>query len=177
MKRIRKIMILLFLSVCLLAGMKTVKAEAGMDKEAGAQTADGRYEIEVSLQGGSGRAYVESPMEIDISDGSMTAVVVWSSPNYDQMLVNGTYFYPVNEDGNSVFEIPLISLEEDLSFSAETLAMSEPHEIDYLLQMDSSTLVPMKDGQADRSLWMAGAVLVLAVGVFLLLMAVKRRKA
>lgn len=102
--------------------------------------ADGRYTIEVTLTGGTGRANVESPTQLTMEDGSLTAVVRWSSPHYDYMLVDGTNYYPTNTEGNSTFEIPVSGLDTDIAVSAETTAMSEPHVIDYTLRFDSSTL-------------------------------------
>lgn len=102
---------------------------------------DGRYTIEVALSGGSGRAHVESPAELTVMDDAATAVVVWGSSYYGYMLADGIYYYPVNTDGNSTFEIP-VSLDEDMAVSAQTVAMSEPHIIDYTLRFDSATLKP-----------------------------------
>ena len=50
---------------------------------------DGSYTVEVVLEGGSGKATVESPAALEIKDGKASAVLVWSSPNYDYMLVDG----------------------------------------------------------------------------------------
>lgn len=105
------------------------------------ELADGTYEVAVSLEGGSGRASVTSPCKVVVEDGAMTATVEWSSPNYDQMVVDGTQYLPVNTEGNSVFEIPVSTLTEPLSVQAETTAMSTPHMIDYTLTFDTSTLV------------------------------------
>lgn len=101
---------------------------------------DGEYTVEVSLEGGTGRATVESPAKLMVADGKMTAVIVWSSPNYDLMVVDGEQFLPVPRAGNSTFEIPVSALDKDIPVQAETTAMSEPHMIDYTLHFDSSTL-------------------------------------
>ena len=50
---------------------------------------DGDYTVEVALEGGSGKATVESPAEMKISDGKVMATITWSSPNYDYMIVDG----------------------------------------------------------------------------------------
>ena len=49
---------------------------------------DGEYSVEVSLQGGSGKASVESPTKLIVEGGKMKAVIVWSSSNYDLMVVD-----------------------------------------------------------------------------------------
>lgn len=102
--------------------------------------ADGSYTCAVTLEGGSGRATVESPTALTVADGIMTATIVWSSPNYDYMLVDGEKYLPVNTDGNSTFEIPVAALDTALAVTADTVAMSTPHEIDYTLTFDSATL-------------------------------------
>ena len=98
---------------------------------------DGDYTTEVTLEGGSGRATVDSPAAITIKDGEATATIVWSSPNYDYMLVDGE---PVNTEGNSTFEIPVDGFDYPMEVVGDTVAMSEPHEIEYTLQFDSSTM-------------------------------------
>ena len=50
---------------------------------------DGTYTCNVTLEGGSGRATIESPTELTVADGKMTAEITWSSPNYDYMIVDG----------------------------------------------------------------------------------------
>ena len=102
--------------------------------------ADGSYTCAVTLEGGSGRATVENPAALTVADGIMTATIVWSSPNYDYMLVDGEKYLPVNTDGNSTFEIPVAALDTALAVTADTVAMSTPHEIDYTLTFDSATL-------------------------------------
>ena len=47
--------------------------------------ADGEYTVSVALEGGSGRATVDSPATLTVADGKMTATIAWSSPNYDYM--------------------------------------------------------------------------------------------
>lgn len=103
------------------------------------EVADGTYTCEVTLQGGSGRASVESPAKIVVKNGEVTADIIWSSPNYEYMLVNEVQYDPVQTEGNSEFQIP-VTLDEDVAVSALTVAMSQPHLIDYTLHFDSSTL-------------------------------------
>ena len=102
--------------------------------------ADGTYTCAVTLEGGSGRATVESPAALTVADGAMTATIVWSSPNYDYMLIDGEKYLPINTEGNSTFEIPVAALDTALAVTADTVAMSTPHEIDYTLTFDSATL-------------------------------------
>lgn len=100
---------------------------------------DGTYTIEVTLLGGSGRANVESPVTIVIEGERFTATIVWSSPYYEYMIVDGVQYDPVQTEGNSTFEIPVV-LDEEMVVSASTIAMSEPHLVEYTLYFDSSTI-------------------------------------
>lgn len=94
---------------------------------------DGEYTAEVTLEGGSGRATVESPANLTVKDGEVTATIVWSSPNYDYMIVDGEKYEPVNTEGNSTFEILVDGFDYPMEVVADTVAMSEPHEIEYTL--------------------------------------------
>lgn len=100
--------------------------------------ADGSYLCDVTLTGGSGRASVESPAAITVADGTVTATIVWSSPFYEYMLVDGQRYEPVQTKGNSTFEIP-VALDVDVAVSASTVAMSQPHLVDYTLHFDGAS--------------------------------------
>ena len=113
--------------------VRNVEAQAA---EAVETPADGSYTCEVTLEGGSGRATWSqgaSPAALTVADGKMTATIVWSSPNYDYMIVDGEKYLPTNTEGNSTFEIPVSALGTPLSVVADTVAMSTPHEIEYTL--------------------------------------------
>ena len=111
-----------------------VSVRNAAEKAADAEVpADGSYTCEVTLEGGSGRATVDSPAALTVADGKMTATIVWSSPNYDYMIVDGEKYLPTNTEGNSTFEIPVSALGTPLSVVADTVAMSTPHEIEYTL--------------------------------------------
>ena len=101
---------------------------------------DGTYTVAVTLEGGSGRASVESPATLTVADGSVTADILWSSSSYDYMKVDGVQYDPVNTDGNSEFQIPVLGFDYAMPVSADTTAMSTPHEIEYTLYFDSATL-------------------------------------
>ncbi len=104
------------------------------------QLQDGTYTVEVTLTGGSGRATVSSPAELVVADGTVTARLVWSSPNYDYMKVDGVQYNPVNTEGNAAFDIPVTVFDYKMPVSADTTAMSTPHEIEYFLYFDSSSI-------------------------------------
>ena len=109
--------------------------------------ADGSYTIELTMEGGSGRASIQSPTQITVADGAATAILEWSSPNYDYMLVNGEKYLPVNTEGNSVFEVPVEALDVPLTMIGDTVAMSTPHEVEYTVTFHSETLESAESGK------------------------------
>lgn len=108
---------------------------------------DGSYTIELTMEGGSGRASIQSPAQLAIADGAATATLEWSSPNYDYMLVNGEKYLPVNTEGNSVFEVPVEVLDAPLTMIGDTVAMSTPHEVEYTVTFHSETLESTESGK------------------------------
>ena len=105
--------------------------------------ADGAYQVDVTLEGGSGRASVESPARMTVENGKVTATIVWSSSNYDYMKVNGVRYDAVIENDRSVFTIPVTCFDWKMAVVADTIAMSQPHEIDYALRFDSASITPV----------------------------------
>lgn len=101
---------------------------------------DGTYSMEVSFEGGSGKANILSPVTVTVTEGK-AATVQWSSPNYDYMIVDGKKYLPINTEGNSVFEIPVLKYDEPMEVIGDTVAMSKPHEIEYTLIFYSDTAV------------------------------------
>ena len=104
------------------------------DDETDEELSEDFQTAEVTLTGGSGRASVTSPTKIRIEGDTIIATVEWSSPYYDYMIVDGQKYEPVNTEGNSVFEIPIEGFDQDIAVTADTTAMSKPHEIDYILK-------------------------------------------
>ena len=105
---------------------------------------DGEYAASVTLTGGSGKAYIESPCSVSVSGKEITADIVWSSENYDFMMIDGVKYEPVNSEGNSEFVIPII-LGKEMDVQADTVAMSKPHLIDYTLKFE---IIEDEDGDA-----------------------------
>ena len=86
----------------------------------------------------SPKAFREECLRILRPNG--VAVLVWNSPNYDYMKVGDTQYFPVNEGGNSTFEIPVTAFDAPVTVIADTVAMSTPHEITYTLTFDSASV-------------------------------------
>ncbi len=101
---------------------------------------DGQYTAEVSLGGGSGRAGVESPARLRVENGNVFVTIVWGSSNYDYMKVGEERYELMGTEGSSTFEIPVAGFDWKIPVIADTIAMSQPHEISYTLTLDSSTL-------------------------------------
>jgi len=101
---------------------------------------DGNYTVEVVLSGGSGKAKVESPAKMTVKDGEAIVTLVWSSKNYDYVKAGKGIYQPITTDPTAVFEIPVLGFDYEMPIAADTTAMSTPHEIEYTLHFDSSTI-------------------------------------
>ena len=145
-KKVTELIVCLLSVICFLTACHTPQSE---------KLADGTYQADVTLTGGSGRATVDSPAAITVKDGKIYATIVWSSPYYDYMMVEDETCYNEAEAGeNSTFTIPIEKLPCEISVIADTTAMSVPHEIEYTLsfalkETDFSELT--KTGQWDLS--------------------------
>lgn len=106
---------------------------------------DGTYEIAVTLNGGSGKASVASPAKLTVANGQIQATIVFSSANYDYMLVDGEKYLNEATEGNSTFTIPVTVFDWKMPVTADTTAMSTPHEIDYSLYFDSATITEAQE--------------------------------
>ena len=109
--------------------------ETVAEEKAEVQTlADGTYQAEVTLTGGSGKATITSPAVITVKDGKIMATLVWTSPNYDYMIVEGEKYLNEAETGeNSTFTVTVSSLDTEIPVIGDTVAMSKPHEVEYTL--------------------------------------------
>ena len=102
--------------------------------------ADGRYAVCGTLEGGTGKTTLVNPTQLTVTNGQGVATVVLSSSKYDYMIVDGVKYEPVTTEGGSTFEIPVTCLDVKIPVVADTVAMSEPHEIEYTILLDSATL-------------------------------------
>ncbi|MCI9024411.1 MAG: hypothetical protein HFG92_08215 [Dorea sp.] len=170
-RKVRAVLRRVFLVTVLIAGQAAAASSAG-------GLADGRYAVDVVLSGGSGKASVESPTLLEVKDGKYFAQIIWSSSNYDYMIVEGETYYNENADGgNSMFQIPVLAFDEEMPVIADTVAMGAPHEIQYTLHFYSDSVgsessLP-REG-AKRVLIMAACIIV--AGGILNYFTNKRRK-
>ncbi|MBR1909612.1 MAG: hypothetical protein IJ821_03400, partial [Lachnospiraceae bacterium] len=89
--------------------------------------------VAITMEGGSGKAYVKSPVEISERDGVTYAKLIWNSKNYDYVIVDGEKYLNENPGGQSTFTVPVKSFDEPFDFTGDTVAMSKPHEIEYTI--------------------------------------------
>lgn len=104
--------------------------------------ADGEYTVEAVLSGGTGKAKLLNPTALTVSEGKITATIVWSSSNYDYMIVNGDQYLPITTESGSTFQIPVESLGVEIPVTADTVAMGTPHEIAYTILLQADTVSP-----------------------------------
>lgn len=125
MKNSKKICVILLLAIL-------VFLLTGCGSDSGALP-DGTYRVELILEGGTGRSGVQSPAELTVQDGKMRILLIWSSKNYDYMVVDGVKYLPVSMEPGSTFALPAAVIGQPFSVIADTTAMSTPHEIEYTL--------------------------------------------
>ena len=138
MKRIAAILVatmLVFVALFVVSG-----CSSGSSGSSSVKVENGIYTVAVTLEGGTGKATVNSPAKLRSENGNMVATIVWSSSNYDLMIVGGEELRPTTTDGGSTFEVPVSALDAPIEVQAETTAMSQPHIIDYKLTFDSKSL-------------------------------------
>lgn len=144
---------------CVAADTTGTQQAVEFDKE------DGEYSIQVDLEGGSGKASVTSPTLFTVEDGTGYAQIQWSSSNYDYMIVNGEKYLPTNEEGmNSVFEVPILALDEPVSVIADTTAMGAPHEIEYTLTFYSDSIGSKSQLPQEAAKRVVAVAMVIIVG-------------
>ena len=92
----------------------------------------------LTMEGGSGKASIDSPVEIIEKDDKIYAKLVWSSSNYDYMLVEGEkYLNEAAQGEKSTFIIPIEGVPCDMHVVGDTTAMGTPHEIEYTLHFET----------------------------------------
>lgn len=157
-KRISALIFAVMLGTQLLAGCGAQTESTGTEKENAADSGeasegdltqvhleDGQYTVNVTLEGGSGKASVDESAAVTVTDGQAYATIVWSSIYYDYMLVNGEKYLNENEGGNSTFTFPIDGVPCVMDVVGDTTRMSTPHEIDYTLTFEFPEEVSFND--------------------------------
>lgn len=129
---------------------------------------DGEYAIEVEMLGGSGKAGVSSPTLLIVEDARAYARLIWSSSNYDYMLVDGVKYENEAEEGtNSTFTVPILAMDKPFEVVGDTLAMGTPHEVHYDItffsaSIDSKSSLPQ---EAAKRVVMIALVIIVGGGI------------
>lgn len=153
----------------------TAKAAQTSAEPAFIELEDGEYAIAVELSGGSGKATVSSPAGLIVQDGLAYARIEWSSSHYDYMVVGGEKYLPVNEDGYSTFEIPILVFNEPMPVIADTTAMSTPHEVEYTLTFHADEIMS-KDQTPQAAAQRVVYMVILIVAVCAVVSFVSKRR-
>ena len=131
------LVVLLSVTSCTSQGVTFVNQT---NEEAGFTSVKETYLVEIGFEGGTGKAFIESPVEVTSVDGDLSAVFVWSSVNYDYMIVNGIRYDNENPGGPSTFTVSIDNITEPLTVIGDTVAMSTPHEIEYTITWGEKTV-------------------------------------
>ena len=134
----KRVLILAMVAVILVGTMFAAPIQADTS------LADGLYSVEFTFEGGSGRGGVES-VQAEVKDGEIqTLYLTMTSPYYDYCLYYGEQYINGSGEGNSVFTVPYV--EDSFLLTADTTAMSQPHEIDYTVTMDTAGMTKIGGG-------------------------------
>lgn len=138
---------------------------------------DGEYAIEADIEGGSGKASISSPMILTVRDGKAYATLIWSSSNYDYMIVGTEKYLNESEEGvNSSFEIPIACMDEGMPVIADTTAMGTPHEVSYTLTFYSDSIGPKSRMPQEAAKRVVIIAIIIIVGGGILNHFVNRKK-
>lgn len=118
---------ILALALCLALWGALAGAEAPALPE-GEYTPDG-----FTFSGGTGKVTISCPT-IKVENSAVTATLVFSSPNYPTVTVDGVTYTATHEGKTSIFTIPAV-VNEDMTIVGTTTAMSKPHDIDYTIHI------------------------------------------
>ena len=111
-----------------------------------------------TFSGGTGKVTISCP-KLSVAGGAVTATLVFSSPNYPKVTVDGVEYQAAHEEKNSIFEIP-VRVNEDMTVVGTTTAMSTPHDVEYVIHIwvgQTPTEVP-EDDEDDASAPQAASV-------------------
>ncbi len=118
---------LLALALCLaLWGMGALGEASGLPE--GEYAPDG-----FTFSGGTGKVTISCP-KLAVAGGTVTATLVFSSPNYPRVTVDGVEYTATHEAKNSIFEIP-VRVNADMTVVGTTTAMSTPHDVEYTIHI------------------------------------------
>ena len=119
-----------------------VEAEAETDPAA---LQDGSYAVaDFSFSGGSGKVTITCEA-LRVEGGAAVARIVFSSPRYGYVKVDGVRYDGTYTEDTSAFDIP-VRLGADTVILGMTTAMSQPHEIEYTLRVTPGERLTDEEG-------------------------------
>lgn len=139
---------------------------------------NGKYSIEVELTGGSGKASINSPTLLYVKGDDYKAEILWSSSNYDYMIVDGHKYYNQASEGEfSKFLIP-VTLDEPMDVIADTTAMGHPIEINYQLDFNKDSIGSTNEipQEAAKQVIIIAVIIIVVGGILDFLLKRKSRR-
>ena len=113
-----------------------------------AAVGDGEYVPDgFTFTGGSGKVTIACP-SVTVAGGEATATLVFSSPNYPRLVVDGTEYAATRDGDTSVFTVP-VRVNEDMTVVGTTTAMSQPHDIEYTLHIYLGEAAPEEEDEQE----------------------------
>ena len=137
-----RVLKMLCLLLCLATVLTGALAEAALPE--GEFAPDG-----FTFSGGSGKVTITCPT-LTVSGGAATATLVFSSPNYPRVVVDGVEYTAEHDGDNSVFTVP-VRINEDMTVVGTTTAMSQPHDIEYTIHIYMGEAVPEAEAEEDEA--------------------------
>lgn len=101
---------------------------------------DGTYQIDVVLGSEKGKAQVDSPALLTITDGQAYATIVFSSGKYDYVIADGQKQEAVEGAEKATFILPVSTLDRKVPITADSTVMIPATEIEYTLTFDSASI-------------------------------------
>lgn len=113
-----------------------------------------------TFTGGTGRVTITCP-KIAVEGDAVTATLVFSSPNYPKLTVDGVEYAAEHEGKTSIFTVPAV-VNADMTVVGTTTAMSQPHDIEYVVHIWVGETPPEdapEDGEDDSQAGSASVAL------------------
>lgn len=118
-----------FVIIGMFAGPVLGRAEAA-EQTAGYAPIDlknATYTIEAMVTGNGGIGTIQTPTSIFVKEKKATVVLIWDTPAYDYMVVDGEKILAKSREGGSIFWIPVTGWDEEIQVivGCETGTMKE----------------------------------------------------
>ena len=99
---------------------------------------DGDYRCDVALAGG--KATLQSPATLHVTDGACTADIVFSTERIDYVIVDGQKYEPTATEGGAAFTVPVPAFDVGVAITVDSTAMTPAVEVPYTVTFDSASL-------------------------------------